>query len=201
MKRHLSLFIWLMAYGWGCQSTDQTHAVRLSERVIPMESPAIQQKGDLILWKGKPYDGFLVRYHTNGQLADKKGYWQGQLEGLAQQWYAHGQVAERRYYSKGQKAGIHRGWWENGQRRFVYQFAKDIPVGTHQEWYDTGQSMTLFSYNAKGQPEGPQRMWYATGQVKANYVVKNGRNYGLTGAKGCMGNNEKLQTAWIPQTP
>jgi hypothetical protein len=33
---------------------------------------------------------------------------------------------------------------------------------------------------------GQQRMWWPDGTLRANYVVRDGRRYGLLGAKGCV---------------
>ena len=46
------------------------------------------------------------------------------------------------------------------------------------------------------QPEGLQQLYFASVKIKANYVIKNGRRYGLLGAKGCMGENEKRETSF-----
>ena len=38
-------------------------------------------------------------------------------------------------------------------------------------------------YNGKEQ--GSQKVWYNNGKIKSNYVVKDGRRYGLLGTKNC----------------
>ena len=42
------------------------------------------------------------------------------------------------------------------------------------------------SHYAPGHEAGSQRMWYADGTLRANYVARDGRRYGLMGAKGCV---------------
>ena len=37
-----------------------------------------------------------------------------------------------------------------------------------------------------GYEEGSQKAWWQNGVIRANYVVKNGRRYGLIGLKLCM---------------
>ena len=46
-----------------------------------------------------------------------------------------------------------------------------------------------FTY-AAGKEAGPPRMWYPDGSLRASYVVKDGRRYGLMGSKGCVTDHE-----------
>lgn len=38
----------------------------------------------------------------------------------------------------------------------------------------------------KGFEEGSQKMFYDNGKVKVNYIMINGRRYGLLGTKNCV---------------
>jgi antitoxin component YwqK of YwqJK toxin-antitoxin module len=42
-----------------------------------------------------------------------------------------------------------------------------------------------FNYK-KGYENGSQRMWWSDGKIRANYVIKNGKKYGLLGYKICV---------------
>ena len=148
----------------------------------------------LLLHRNQPFSGYAERFYASGQRRSKEAYIAGKAENIHKKWDENGQLLEQRSYLNNHKHGIHRGWWPNGNRKFEYYFIDDIPIETHSEWYDNGRLFTRFSYNRFGQPEGSQQMWYNTGQIKANYVVKNGRRYGLLGAKGCMGENERART-------
>ncbi|WP_051398316.1 sigma factor [Runella limosa] len=110
---------------------------------------------------------------------------------IYRKWYENRQLAEQRTYHKNHKNGLHKGWWPNGIPKFDYHFSEDVATGTHHEWFENGQMYSLSTYNNEGQPEGKQQMWYVNGQIKANYVIQNGRRFGLLGAKGCMGENER----------
>ncbi|MFN8357060.1 MAG: hypothetical protein U0Y10_21580 [Spirosomataceae bacterium] len=144
----------------------------------------------LLYYQGQRYSGYVVEHDQQGHLVARAGYLNGNAEGESLRWYANGRIAEHRLYRENRKTGTHEGWWENGQQRFVYEFDADKPVGTHREWYANGQLFTLMEYNADGQPEGRQQLWFDNGKIKANYVVKAGRRFGLLGSKGCMGKNE-----------
>jgi antitoxin component YwqK of YwqJK toxin-antitoxin module len=101
-------------------------------------------------------------------------------------WYANGRVAEvRRYDARGRETGEHRGWWEDGTRRFAFEYAAGLMHGRALEWFRDGRVYRDFHYEA-GHEAGLQRMWFADGTLRASYVVRDGRRYGLMGAKGCV---------------
>jgi antitoxin component YwqK of YwqJK toxin-antitoxin module len=53
-----------------------------------------------------------------------------------------------------------------------------------KEWYTNGMLFRVFHYNM-GHEEGCEQMWWENGTVRANYVVKDGQQYGLIGRKLC----------------
>jgi len=57
--------------------------------------------------------------------------------------------------------------------------------GVAREWYRCGALYRETNYRA-GQEEGLQRMWWPDGTLRANYVVRDGRRFGLLVAKGCI---------------
>lgn len=101
-----------------------------------------------------------------------------------EKWYSNGQIMERRYYVEGKKVGVHMGWWPNGNKRFEYHYSEDMYHGKVREWYENGQLYKRFHYK-DGHEEGFQQMWKPDGRIAANYEVRNGRKYGLTGVKNC----------------
>jgi antitoxin component YwqK of YwqJK toxin-antitoxin module len=58
--------------------------------------------------------------------------------------------------------------------------------GRAREWFANGRLYREFRYR-HGQEDGAQRMWYADGTLRASCVVRDGRRWGLMGAKGCTG--------------
>lgn len=188
-----SAFLWVV---WACQSPQTTIPNVLANMD---EDSTLRFENGLLLQQNKPFSGYVVSYYSSQKLRLKEAYLSGKAENIHQKWYENGQLQEQRGYLNNHKHGIHRGWWPNGKLKFEYNFLDDVAIGTHKEWYDNGQLFTRSTYNQQGQPEGVQQMWYNTGQIKANYVVKNGRRFGLLGAKGCMGENEKERTGLFKQ--
>jgi antitoxin component YwqK of YwqJK toxin-antitoxin module len=102
--------------------------------------------------------------------------------------YPGGALMEMRNYHAGRKTGIHKGWWENGKMKFLYHFKNDMYHGAVQEWTEEGRPFRFFNYY-EGQEEGLQRQWWPDGAVRANYVVRDGEQFGIIGRKICK--NEK----------
>ena len=179
---------------FSCQKQKEKHTIQ--PVAIPKTELLADNKGfgwqqDILFFEGKPYSGYVLEKYPSGQKAYQNGYFKGKLEGEHSKWFENGAKMEVRHYAENRKIGTHEGWYENGQKRYEYFIENDIPIKTHREWYSSGQLYSLFNYDNQGQPEGVQKIWFATGQVKANYVIKNGRRFGFLGAKGCMGEGEK----------
>lgn len=76
------------------------------------------------------------------------------------------------------------GWWSDAKQKFTYHFSSDNFTGELKEWNAAGQLNKQFHY-VNGQEEGSQKMWWDNGTVKANYVIRDGKKYGLIGLKIC----------------
>ena len=99
-------------------------------------------------------------------------------EGIQKKWYPNRQLEEERYYINGKKEGQHRGWWPDGKPKFEFSAANDIYEGEFKEWYASGLLGKQFHY-VNGIEEGSQRLWWDNGTVRANYVIRNGKKFGL----------------------
>lgn len=60
-----------------------------------------------------------------------------------------------------------------------------------KEWSFDGKLSHLGNFE-NGQEEGSQKMWYDTGKIRANYVIKNGKRYGLLGTKNCKNVSDSI---------
>jgi antitoxin component YwqK of YwqJK toxin-antitoxin module len=158
------------------------------------DDKAFVYQQDVLFYQGKPFSGVLDTFFPNHQKSSERVYENGKLERWETQWYENGNLSEKRFYRNNQKTGHHFAFWQNGHKRFDYHFVENMPVGEHKQWYQSGQLFSLCHYNEQGQPAGRQSFWYENGKLKANFEVVEGRRFGLLGAKGCMGENEKLQT-------
>jgi antitoxin component YwqK of YwqJK toxin-antitoxin module len=103
-------------------------------------------------------------------------------------YHENGALKWERSYVEGREDGLHRGWYADGRVHFEYEYKDGRLEGEAREWFPNGMRYRVFNYS-EGRESGTQRMWHEDGTLRANYVVKNGRRYGLIGAKGCVGDS------------
>lgn len=144
----------------------------------------ITKHQDTVFYQGKYFTGYQFSLYPNGDTEFIRGYFNGVEEGLQKNWYPGKQLAEERSYINGKKEGVHRNWWPDGKPKFDFTAVNDEYEGEFKEWYSTGLLGKQFHY-VKGKEEGSQRLWWDNGTVRANYVVRNGKKYGLIGLKIC----------------
>lgn len=149
------------------------------------DDPSFLFHEDTLYYEHERYDGYSFRLFPTGDTSSVTGYKNGLLEAVAKKWYSPNNLQEVREYSLGMKTGTHYGYWENGQPKFEYHFVSGEHEGLLKEWYANGQPYRIFHYS-KGYEEGSQKMWWENGVIRANYVVRGGRRFGLIGLKLCM---------------
>ena len=190
-KRHpmkyfdlLLLLLWLTGVGLAVQRPSTSEAPAGISAEILSNDPALHRTGGLLYHGEVPFSGRLVEQYDDGAIKRLTPYNAGKAHGLAQAWYPDGGVMDERLYEAGRKAGVHTGWWENGHLKFIYHFNNDLHEGNAKSWYPDGTLYRDFNYE-NGKEAGTQRMWNEDGTVKANYVIKDGRRFGLIGSKPC----------------
>jgi len=139
---------------------------------------------DTLLYMNKLFTGIQYRLNEQRDTVQLGSYFNGVEEGLQQKWYAKGKPQERRFYINGKKERNQRGWWPNGQIKFDFNTYNDEYEGEFREWLENGLLIKKFHYT-HGYENGSQRLWWNDGTVRANYVIKNGKKYGLLGLKIC----------------
>ena len=114
-----------------------------------------------------------------------RSYIQGTEHGRWLKFYSRGQLMEERFFDHGKKVDTLRIWWPNGVLQAQIPFNNDEYEGETVEWNQAGQ-MIRRMHHQQGHEEGAQQQWYDDGSVRSNYVIKNGRRYGLLGTKNCV---------------
>ena len=99
--------------------------------------------------------------------------------------WPNGAIAYERHYVGSREEGTAIGRWEDGSIRFAYHYEHGEMVGVARDWYRGGQLYRETNY-VRGHEDGRQRMWWPDGSLRATYVVRDGRRYGLLGSKGCV---------------
>lgn len=140
---------------------------------------------DTVYYQGHFFTGYRFSLYPNGDTASVQSYFNGVEEGFQKKWYPGRQLQEERFYINGKKEGTHKGWWPDGKQKFLFTAYSDKYEGEFKEWYASGLPEKYFHYK-NGREEGSQRLWWDNGSVRANYVIKDGKKYGLIGLKTCI---------------
>jgi len=148
-------------------------------------SSAFTRHGDTLYYGNSFFTGHQYALFNTGDTQFVYSFFNGVEEGVQKRWYDNRQLAEQRFFINGKKEGLQQAWWPDGKQKFIYTADADRFIGEEKEWNSAGQLNKFFHY-AGGQEEGSQRMWWDDGSVRANYVVRNGKKYGLIGIKLCV---------------
>ena len=143
----------------------------------------INNNGTMFL-NGQPLSGILYRLGSNKDTLMVASYLNGKENGMKYSYYGNGQMKDRGLFLNGWKQGIFESWYPDGKRRYVYHFKNDEYDGEVSEWYTDGSHLRRQHFT-EGHEDGLQQLWYEDGKVRANYVVKGDRVYGLIGTMGC----------------
>ena len=188
IKITIYLSLLLTCLFFGCNQKTIEESVRQAQKTPSVNKTASDTgfhfKQDTLYFKTEKYSGKQYEIYPSKDTAFVKSYLNGMLEGPQKQWYDNKVLAEERLYISNKKEGLHQSWWPNGKPRYKYHFYNDEFHGEVLEWYETGQLFKKFHYT-DGHEEGSERLWYEDGSVRANYVIKKGKKYGLIGIKLC----------------
>lgn len=194
MEHPVRLLVNFLLISWLAFSSCTSQEEKVSLPLIEVTNEDIKSQGGITYVEQKPYSGTLYKlypgttdtlYIRNYLLGKEHGYWK--------QFHPGNELAEHRYFRNGKKEGEHIGYYVGGQPRFSYQLANDVYEGNNREWNADGKLILDMNYLA-GQEEGPQKVWYDNGKIKANYVIKNGRRFGLLGTKNCLNVSDSIFT-------
>ncbi|MHA8060364.1 toxin-antitoxin system YwqK family antitoxin [Aquirufa beregesia] len=138
------------------------------------------------------FSGVLFQIYPNTtDTASIEHYVNGLEDGIWRKYYPSSQLYEIRAYDRGKKTGTYEAWWDNGKRMRVFEFENDEYQGICREWNEDGQLIKEMHYE-KGHEQGAQKMFYDNGKIRSNYLVLEGRRYGLLGTKNCRNISEKV---------
>ena len=149
-------------------------------------------KEDLVLnqvegkwyYHGQPFNGYSLRHHKSGILAEKIGYYEGKREGIAKKWSENGVLRVVSNYLNNRLSGSYKSWWENGVLAQEAEYLGGVLNGVEKKWYPTGELAKLRQL-VGGKEEGLQKAWLQNGKLYVNYEAKNGRIFGMRRANSC----------------
>lgn len=131
-----------------------------------------------------PFNGYSVKYHANGTLEERLGFYKGKREGIAKRWSEYGVLRVESHYKQNRLVGSYKSWWENGVLGSEANYVNGKINGSVKEWYATGQ-LAKERQLTNGKEEGLQKAWLENGTLYVNYEAKNGRIFGMKRANSC----------------
>ena len=178
---------------FSCKKTrDNTDAIKEIPTSYVLRSVA-NYKGDTVYVKGKKFSGFLYQcYSKTIDTFAIQSYHNGLKKGISKKWYRDHKLMELRCFSEGKKNGQQVAYWNNGNKRFEYIAENDAYKDEMREWDEKGMLIHLAHYNKDGQEEGVQKLWYSNGKIRANYVIIDGKRFGLLGTKNCVNVSDSI---------
>ena len=196
MKKIALFFFFIFCFI--CCSTSEKNEILIAKKEkipaiwIQENNPKISIENGTIFHDKKPFSGHLFQLYPNTKdsLVSQE-YFNGLLSGISTKWFPNKQVAEKRFYYKGEKHGKQLSYWENGTKKFDFTALKDTYEGVLKEWDEKGNLYHLANFK-NGQEEGVQKLWYENGKIRANYVIINGKRYGLLGTKNCKNVSDSI---------
>ncbi len=190
------IFILILIFFSSCKTEEKKILVAKQLKKIPLlykdaADNFFAMHQDTLYFNNEKFSGIQYALYKQGDTAFIKPYLYGLEEGVTKKWYPNKQLAEERLYIDGKKEGIHKGWWDNGNIKFEFEVSNDEYTNEFKEWTRDGLLVKHFHYK-NGQEDGSQKLFYENGKVKANYVILNGKRYGLLGTKNCKNVSDSI---------
>ena len=177
MKR----FVLYLLFFYSCSNQPAVEQTRLM--TVASTDLSLKFEHGLCLYGAKKFSGSVTEKLSDGKVHQVINYINGRQEGLQQLYFNDGMIAESRYFKDGEKDSTHTGWWENGKLRFEYHFKKGLYHGDFKEWYEDGNPLKHIHYTNGNDDWG--KGWRNNGKVYMNYIVKDGRRYGIINSNLC----------------
>lgn len=108
----------------------------------------------------------------------------GKLNGLVLEWFPDGAKKTRKVFKEGFEDGIQKGWHTTGFISYEYEAEQGKILNVYKEYFPNGNMQIEKKY--EDGVEVANKILNLNGKVIANYVLKNGRYYGLMGSGNCV---------------
>lgn len=184
--RNKQVFSLLMVLFPCCMQQGKQQGNFIANKMVISSDTALSNNNGTIYYRGLPYSGMIYfLFDDSKDTAAINNYKEGVEDGTWKKYYSGGQLKELRTFASGKKTGKLQTWWPGGVVQSEYFFSNNEYEGTCREWNDSGLLIKEMNYR-NGHEEGAQKYFYNNGKVRSNYVVINGKRYGLLGTKNCV---------------
>ncbi len=146
----------------------------------------LENKNGLAVNNGQLFTGIVYSLYPNTKdTAEVMGFNKGREHSEWRRFFPNGKLMQQRYFHNGIKVKTLKEWWENGKPKLSASFLKGEQHGEFKEWNRKGRLIKQMHYNL-GYEDGSQKQFYDNGKIRSNYVMKDGKRYGLLGTKNCV---------------
>jgi antitoxin component YwqK of YwqJK toxin-antitoxin module len=192
LRNSILLILFNVFFGCNTNAPENPVPISVPTSLLNKSEQQITMSNRLLVINDSAFNGTLFTLFPNSKdTAAIEYYLDGKEHGEWRKYYSSNKIKERRFFTNGQKTGEYIAWWENGNKQLQYLFVADEYEGTCKEWSETGFLNKIMKYK-KGHEEGQQQCWYDNGKIKANYIIKDGRRYGLLGTKNCINVSDSI---------
>ena len=153
--------------------------------IISASDTALHFINGTLFCQSKPFNGELNESWPNNKPKSIQRITNGKQQGLSETFYSNGSKQSTRWYINGEKDSLHTGWWENGNKKYEYHFRNGNYNGMFTEWYQSGNMIQQLMY-ANGK-ELYGKGWRDNGKLYMNFVMKEGRRWGMNNTNLCYG--------------
>jgi hypothetical protein len=160
-----------------------TKAITIPTTTLLASDSLLQLINGYYSYKGQLFYGYVQTNFPTGKCQLLQSIYNGKSEGYTKEFFESGHPLSTRYYTAGEKDSVHIGWWDNGNIRFVYHFKNGNYHGSFEEFYTNGKPLKKILYNNGIDSCGWG--WRENGKPFMNYVLKDGRRFGLMNAQLC----------------
>ena len=147
--------------------------------------PDLKRRPDGWLYKGQPFNGYMVEVDRDGKILYRLPIINGKEEGQAIGWYNTGEKLMVRNFKDGMKVDTFKQWWPNGNLRYLFHYVDDKMDGRKMVYFPNGKKRQESNF-LNGQEEGIQRVWDPDGTLVSNYTIKNNTLYGVIKVRSCL---------------
>lgn len=166
----------------------------IPEVFVEVNSSLLKIKNDTFFYNDSLFSGYLIEISDSSKdTLSRESFLKGKRSGILQKWYSTSKIKEVRFYVDGKKNGKQIAFWENGNKKFEFTAKDDAYEGELKEWTFDGHLIHQANF-VNGQEEGPQKLWYDNGKIRANYIIRDGKRYGLLGTKNCVNVSDSVFT-------
>ncbi len=146
----------------------------------------------IVYYKNNLFSGTVYTLYNNSKdTAEIRNYLLGKEDGVWKNFYPNHSLKEIREFKNGKKVGKMKAYWDNKNVMIKCFFEDDEYDGLYKEWNRNGTVIRNMNY-VKGHEEGSQQMFYDNGKVRSNYIIKEGKRFGLLGTKNCINVSDSI---------